>query len=205
MTPELAAVYDELLSRAAAPPHAAHSESWRSNFDERCGRVDPEHPEAGRRAAARWEDTLVSGGVARALLPELADPSERELAQQLLDSLRSVFQSELFEDRALVSDLWSGATYVLDPRDDVARTLRVQLEGGVAVLWQGRLLATEDGCVVLPGTLFHPTDALPHIQERVADAQASGQARDDLLDALLRAECAFRSLSRVKVAYAYRR
>ncbi len=71
-------------------------------------------------------------------------------------------------------------------------------------LWQARLVATAEGCVVLPGAIFHPVDALSPIENTLRVAKERSLERDEVLDALLRMEHAFRTLTRVKLAYAYR-
>jgi len=52
--------------------------------------------------------------------------------------------------------------------------------------------------------VFHPRDATPCIEPVLAAARARAMSTTETLDALLRMNRALRSLSRVKVAYAYR-
>jgi hypothetical protein len=86
----------------------------------------------------------------------------------------------------------------------VVRELAAAGRRGGSPLWQARLVATAEGCVVLPGAVFHPVDALSAIEETLGVAKQRSLERDEVLDALLRMEHAFRTLTRVKVAYAYR-
>ena len=57
---------------------------------------------------------------------------------------------------------------------------------------------------LLPGAVFHARDATPCIEPLLVAARSKGMTGEAVLDALLRMQRALRSLSRVKVAYAYR-
>ena len=57
---------------------------------------------------------------------------------------------------------------------------------------------------MLPGAVFHARDATPCITPVLAAARERGLGTGETLDALLRMNRALRSLSRVKVGYAYR-
>jgi hypothetical protein len=201
VTPELNAVYDELLERAARLERAR---ALRELFFERAGRVDPDHPTAAERDRAAWEDAIVAGGLAGELGAELDDPAERELARALAGAQRGLFVFESEASQVIASDLWSGAKFLIVRRDDVGRELaRLGSDAG-APLCQARIAATREGAAVLPGAIFHPTDARSAVARTLAVARERGLATDAVLDALLRMEHAWRTLSRVKVGYAYR-
>lgn len=201
MTPELSAVYDELLERAA---RLDRPRALRERFFERTGRVDPDHAAAAERDRAAWEDALVTGGLAREFGAELDDPAERELARALAGAQRGLFVFENETSRVIASDLWSGAKFLIVASDDVGRELaRLDRDAG-APLCQARVAATRDGASVLPGAIFHPADARPAIERTLAAAHERALDTDAVLDALLRMEHAWRTLSRVKVGYAYR-
>jgi len=51
MTPELEAVWQELLERATRPPFAERARLLREAFAARCGRLEPDHPAAALRDA----------------------------------------------------------------------------------------------------------------------------------------------------------
>jgi len=197
-------MYEELLARATRPPHAERAHAWRAAFLDRSGRFDPGHPLADVRDRAAWEDALVRGGLCRAIAAELEDPAERALCRSLETAHRGLFVSRTLAGTELCRDLWSGAEFVLLPKDDVVRELVATHARGSHPLWQARLIATAQGCVVLPGTVFHPVDALPEIERTLAAARERGLGRDQVLDALLLMEHTFRTLARVKVSYAYR-
>lgn len=204
MTPVLSAVYEELVERAARAPLAARSQALRQAFFERSGRYEPDHPSAGSREAAGWEDALVRGGLARELAAGLEDAAERGIALALSGAHRGIFVFGRVRDSIIARDLWSRAQFVMLARDDVARELSRGGKASDAPLCQARLLASPDGCAVLPGTVFHPADARDAIERILATARAEARGTDDVLDSLLRMEHTWRTLSRVKIAYAYR-
>lgn len=204
MTPVLSAVYEELVERAVRAPLAARSQALRQAFFERSGRYEPDHPSAGSRDAAGWEDALVRGGLAGELAAGFEDAAERGIVLALAGAHRGIFVFERSGESIIARDLWSRAEFVMLPRDDVARELP---RGGLAAdspLCQARLLASADGCAVLPGTVFHPADAREAIERVLGTARAEARDPDDVLDSLLRMEHTWRTLSRVKVGYAYR-
>jgi hypothetical protein len=204
MTPELDAVYAELLERASRPPHHDQSRRLRELFLERCGRFEPDHPAAAAREQAAWEDALVRGGLLSALASELEDPAERSIAVALLHSQRGVFVFERVDDQLLALDLWSRAQFVVVARDGIGRDVASAGVHYDSPPCQARVVASAEGVMVLPGAIFHPADARPAIERALADARKLKLATDQALDALLRMEHAWQTMSRVKVAYAYR-
>ena len=204
MTPELDAVYAELLQRASRPPHDALSRRLRDRFLERCGRFEPDHPAAAVRETAAWEDALVRGGLLRVLADELEDAAERAIAVALLRSQRGVFAFERVADQLLALDLWSGAQFVVVARDGIARDVAIAGVHYDSPPCQARVVATAEGVVVLPGAIFHPADARSAIEGALAGARKRQLDTDQALDALLRMEHTWQNMSRVKVAYAYR-
>ena len=204
VTPVLSAVYEELVERAARPPLSGRSQALRQAFFEKSGRFEPDHPSAGSRDAAGWEDALVRGGLAAELATGFDDAAERGIVLALANAHRGVFVFDRADDSIIARDLWSRAEFLMLARDDVARELA---HGGLAAdspLCQARLLASPDGCAVLPGTVFHPADAREAIERVLASARGEARRTDDVLDSLLRMEHTWRTLSRVKVGYAYR-
>jgi hypothetical protein len=204
MTPELDAVYAELLERASRPPHDRASRSLRERFLERCGRFEPDHPAAAARDSAAWEDALVRGGLLHALAAELEDAAERAIAVALLHSQRGVFAFERLDDRLLAVDLWSRAQFIVVPRDGIGRDVATAGVHYDSPPCQARVVATAEGVAVLPGAIFHPADARGAIEGALADARKRRLDTDHALDALLRMEHTWQTMSRVKVAYAYR-
>ena len=204
VTPRLRALYDQIVSQAARPPFAERSQQLRAAFAERCGSFEPGEPAAELREQAAWEDALTHGGLAREVAPRLADPEARQVASALLGALRGVFLFETVAGAVVARDLWSGAELLVSKSDSIARELVAPaLEAGSQPC-QARLLATLDGCVVLPGVLFHPADALAGVQGVMTAAHQRQLDADHVFDALLRMEQRWRTLSRVKVTYAYR-
>jgi hypothetical protein len=204
MTPELEAVYAELLERASRPPHDELSRRLRERFLERCGRFEPDHPAAAARESAAWEDAMVRGGLLRVLADELDDAGERAIAVALLHAQRGVFAFERVDAQLLALDLWSRAQFVVVPRDGIGRDVALAGVHYDSPPCQARVVASAEGVVVLPGAIFHPADARTAIEGALADARKRRLDTDQALDALLRMEHTWQTMSRVKVAYAYR-
>lgn len=188
--------------RAAAPPFADASELARRAFFERTGAFPESHDKAAERLDAAWEDALVGGSLARAIAPTFEDPSERALAFVIARAQRGLFEVRRRGDARYLRDRLRGASFVLLPRDEIARSpLAIDDE---AVAFVGRVVAAQDGCTVLPGFVFLPSEALPHLPALLAEANARGMAREALADAMLRMDHALATMSRVKAAYAFR-
>ncbi len=204
MTPVLSAVYDELLELATRPAHAGHAQELRDAFFARTGRFGPDHPESGARDAAAWEDALVRGGLARTLARELGDAAEREVAHSLSHAHRGLYVFSRVDGVLVARDLWSRAELLVLSKDDIGRELAGSASEADRPLCQARMLPGLDGCAVLPGAVFHPADARGALIETLAAARERRFATDDVMDALLKMEHTWRSLSRVKVGYAYR-
>jgi hypothetical protein len=204
MIPSLQSVYEALLARAVSAPYVDLAADLRRAFEERCGGFDNDHPAREARDRAAWEDVLVRGGLAEKLAPELADPAQQDAALSLTRAQRGVFVFERLDGAVIAQDLWSGAEFVLAPDDDVAKSLPLESAGADSPVCQARLLGRLEGCIELPGTLYHPTDARPALKQVLQSARERGMTTDGALDAVLKMEHTFRTLSRVKVGYAYR-
>ncbi len=201
MTPVLSAVYNELLERANSTPHKEKARSWVYAFVERTGSFVADHPCTPYRLAAAWEDALCRGGLASALLGQLHDHAERTIAQLLTRAHRGVFRFETEAQHHLVHDLLSGASFMLVARDDIGREVAGDNLGGMC---QGRVVAAADGCAMLPGVVFHAPEATAQIVAVVRHGLKLNMASDEVLDALLRMDHSFRTMSRVRPQFAYR-
>ena len=204
VTPHLQALYDEIVALAAKAPFEECSRRLRADFVRRCGKVDSDDPTAERREMAAWEDALVRGGLASEIAESFDDIASRRVARALASAVRGVFLFELVHGRLVARDLWSRAELLVVEGDRIGRELVVPGFEHGAPLCQARLLASLDGCVVLPGVLFHPAEALPALLGTLTVARERRLDTDGVLDALLRMEQRWRTLSRVKVRYAYR-
>jgi len=203
VTPALFAVYDELLNRAAAPPVEARARALRDAFLRRTSALPLLESVQEDRMVAAWDDALTTGGLASELAPGFKDAAERALAKVMRRAHRGVFRLERVGVHPVAFDLVSGASFVLLPRDDMARNLAADLDRD-APLFEARIVAAADGCACLPGVIFHPPDASALIDQIVVAGRQRGMGRDALCDALLRMQNAFSRLSRVKIGYAYR-
>jgi hypothetical protein len=204
VTPVVQAVYSWLLERASEPPHAAHAGGLRAAFAQRCGETPGDDPRAEARQGAGWEDALIEGGLAKKLAAGLTDPAECEVARLIAGAQRGVYVFEADRRSLRAVDLWSRAVFVMAERDHVCRELDRRALSHDSPICQGHILASNEGCLLLPGTIFHPIDARAPIVGTLERARERRLPRRAVLDALLSMEHAFRTLSRVKVAFAYR-
>jgi hypothetical protein len=103
----------------------------------------------------------------------------------------------------LIVDVWSGAEFAVTVLDEPSAE---ELAAASGQLFDARVVASADALTValLPGAVFHPREATAPIEGVLAAARDRGLSTDATLDALLRMQRTFRSLSRVKAAYAYR-
>ena len=196
--------YEALVLSCAAPPHADALAELRRAFEGRTGAFGPEDPWFEVRSRAFWDDALTTQGFAR----DAALSAGEELVPWGLAfsrAHRGLF--ERYEDRAvtvddgcvLVRDVISGAAFVVDVDPAIGDAV-FRADG----FFDARLVGVRGRVGMLPGAVFHRTDARAPILEVVKRASEKGMHPDRTLDALLRMELRLTSLSRVKVAYAYR-
>ncbi len=203
MTPFLRAVYDELLERATQPPFDERARTLRNQFAERCGRFEADDENAGERDAAAWEDVLVHGGLASAIADTMQDAAEADLARGFAAAQRGVFRFEKSESALVAHDLWSGAAFLLLDKDDIGRDIATASERMATPICEGRVLASVEGCAILPGAVFHPPDAGAAIAATLVVARERQMKTDEALDALLRMHHKFQTYTRLRVELAY--
>lgn len=203
MTPALTAVYEELLTRASAPPMTERAIGLRDAFLRRTSSSSRAPTEPEDRFRAAWDDALTAGGLAAELAEGFDDPSERALARVLSRAHRGVFRMSQLDAHRIAQDVISGASFIVLPRDDIGREV-LALGGEDSPLFEARIVAATDGCAMMPGIIFHPPDATPLIDELIDVGTARGMSRDELCDALLRMQHTFRNFTRVKIGYAYK-
>jgi hypothetical protein len=204
VTPILAAVYEELQSRASSPQLRDRSRDACEAFLRRTSssaRAQPSPPEARVRAA--WDDALTQGGLAAELAPSFEDASERALARAIARAHRSTFAILTAGSHRIVRDVIAGGEFVVLQRDDIARGV-LAVESDEPLLFEARIVAASDGCAIMPGILFHPTAATPLIRQILHSSEARQLSRHALCDALLRMLHTFETLARVKIGYAYK-
>jgi hypothetical protein len=172
----------------------------RQSFEERTGAFGPDDAWFETRSRAFWDDALTRQGFARHVMAELPEGA-RPWAMAFEHSHRGLFCASLTMGRRLVTDLWSGAEFIVDEVDEAMRTALDAPAGP----FDGRLVALANPIRVglLPGAIFHPPDAAEPIEDILRAARQQAMATDDVLDALLRMDLSLRSLARVKVSYAY--
>lgn len=162
---------------------------------------DVSQTEPEDRLQSSWDDALTRGGLSAEIAPTFAEPSERALVRVVGAAQRGTFRLRRARDRILAVDAIGGAQFLMLERDDIIRAFPEDTLD--AALLDGRVVAASDGCSLLPGVIFHPPEALALLDRILSAARRLDMARDELCDALLRMNHAFRCSSRVKVAFAY--
>ena len=196
---EVAAAIDAMLALAGAPARQDRVLVMRAAFEARTGSFSPRESFFEARSAAFWDDALTRGAFGREIAAELS-PDARAFVEPFARAHRGLFRVEPDGDEFLLVDEWSGAEFVAEPATPGLRDALERAAGLVdaRVVGFGKI-------IVLPGALFHHADALEAMRAVLPAARERGLATDDVLDALARMDHAFRTLSRVKPAFAYRK
>jgi hypothetical protein len=193
---------DLMLEHAGEARHAARVAAMRARFEERTGTYTPDDPWFEARSAAFWDDALTAQRFGDELA--LLDDRARFWLEPLSRAHRGLFRVTAERNAFVLDDAWSGARF----RVNAAHGLKDALARANGFV-DGRVVAAVVGATVevslLAGALFHADDATAPIAALLPIARERALGRDALLDALMRMELAFRSHSRVKAAYAYRK
>jgi len=170
----------------------------RASYEARTGAFVPEDTWFEERSRAFWCDAVTVGRFGRQVEEALTD-HERVWLKPLERSHRGLFRAE----GEVLVDVWSGAELLVTQLEDSSRA---ELDASSGQLFDARVVGHDDPFVIalLPGAVFHPRDATACIPPVLAAAHEQKMRTDETLDALLRMNRALRSLSRVKVGYAYR-
>lgn len=199
----LAAV-DAMVVALGHEDSRALREDARAAFEARTGAFRPEDPWFEARSRAFIDDALAQKHVLAGLEPRLRAEARAWIAP-FARAHRGLFSVEGDDGNAVVvRDIFSGVElYVTDL--DESTTIALDAARG---LFDARLVG-KDGvtpCMgVLPGLVFHAEESTPHIEEVIVAAKAMGLRAGAALDALLRMEHKYRSLARMKPAYAYKK
>ena len=193
--------YEAIVAKAGDARHADRVVEMRRVFEARTGAFGPDDPWFEARSRAFWDDALTRQQFAREVevdVPEAARPWIAAFAR----AHRGLFRATERDGRWLLVDTWSAAELLVDTVDEATRA---ELHAADS-LFDGRVVAIASPFAValLPGALFHPSEATAAIEAVVEAAKSARFSVDDACDALLRMERSFRALSRVKAAYAYR-
>jgi hypothetical protein len=208
MAMEVGAAIDAMLGLAAAPARQDRVLALRAAFEARTGKFSMGDAFFEQRSAAFWDDALTREAFGRELEAEL-DAEARALVEPLARAHRGLFavsgEEELAEvdgNAWVLTDEWSGAELLAEPASTGLRDALMRAAG----LVDGRVVGIRPNRVVLlPGAVFHHADAVEPMRALLPEARARGLGTHEALDALLRMDHAFRSLSRVKPAFAYRK
>lgn len=196
---EVAAAIDAMLALAGAPARQDRVLAMRAAFEARTGSFSPRESFFEARSAAFWDDALTRGAFGRELAAELPDEA-RALVEPFARAHRGLFQVTPEGDAFAMVDVFCGAEFLAEPSTAGLRDALETAAGLVdaRVVGAGRI-------VVLPGALFHHADALEPMLALLPEARSRALATHDLCDAMMRMDHAFRTLSRVKPAFAYRK
>lgn len=203
---DLTTAYEAILAALGGPAHAAEVAELRRAFEARTGAFGPEDPWFEVRSRAFWDDALTTRRLGAAVRAEL-DEGARAWLEPLARAHRGLFVAERSATGGgwTVTDHLGGAAFVVDaPSGGLADALA---SADAAAFFDARVVARDEPdleVALLPGVLFHPLDASPHVEKLVARAREADMAADEVLDALLRMERNLRSHARVKAGYAYR-
>jgi hypothetical protein len=194
-------VYERIVALAATAPHTARLAAMRAEFEARTGAFGAEDPWFEARSRAFWDDALTRQRFARDVAASLAE-AERAWALAFDRAHRGLFRAKENAGTWVLCDEWSGAELLVDAADDGSR----EALHAAAGLFDARVAAIDEplSVAILPGALFHPENATESIASVLDAARGRALEADDVLDALMRMERRFRSLSRVKAGYAYR-
>jgi hypothetical protein len=196
--------FEALVAELSAAEHRAWLADRRRAFESRTGAFAPDDPWFDARSRAFADDLI-----ARQRFGERARGAADRRGRAWIDAfgrsergLFSLTQDGVDEGRFVLTDVWSGAAFVVtEPESGVARGLR---EGARFV--DGYVCATREPAeaALLPGALEHPLEASDAIERVLAEALQRGLAKDATFDALLRMERHYRSLTRMRPTAAYR-
>ena len=200
---ELSAAYEAILAVLGGAAFSSRVAELRRAFEARTGAFGPEDAWFDARSAAFWDDALTTqrlGEHAR----ETLDDGARAWLGPLARAHRGLFRREQADRGAwVVSDVLGGAELVIDaPTAGLADALAAN-----PGYFDARVVGRDEPSLVvalLPGVVFHPLDASPHIDKVLEETRTAEMAGDLVLDALLRMERNLRSHARVKAGYAYR-
>jgi hypothetical protein len=197
----IAVAVEAIASLGLEGRHEEHARAMRRTFEERTGAFGPEDPSFEARSRAFWDDAVTRQGFADLVLSELPEPA-RPWAKALGRAHRGLFYASLSTGGWLLRDIWGGAEFSVDDVDEAMRSAWKAPSGP----FDGRLAALSDPIRlgILPGALFHPEDAAEPIERVLQAAHDQRLGTHDVLDALLRMETNFRTMSRVKPGYAYK-
>jgi hypothetical protein len=192
--------YELVVQLGGAPEGAGRVAELRASFEARTGAFKPEDAWFEERSRAFWTDAVTRGRFGREVADRLPEGARAWLGP-MERAHRGLFRAR----DGVVDDVWSGAELLVSEFDDASRA---ELGAATDQLFDARVVAAMvAGRVVtalLPGAVFHPREATEPVATVLAAARSRELVTDDALDALLRMARTFRSLSRVKAAYAYR-
>jgi hypothetical protein len=197
------AAYDAFVAQGISPRHEARVREMQAAFQQRAGVFGPDDPWFESRSRAFWDHAVTQASFVGAVGGELA-PEHTAWGSPFVRAHRGLFRSHTEDDAMVLEDVWGGAEFIVT---DVEPTMRRALESGECLV-DGRLVAASAeaplSIALLPGALFHPPEATEAVSVVLMAARAQPLDTHTVLDALMRMELQFASLSRMKASFAYR-
>jgi hypothetical protein len=196
------AAYEALIQRFSDESFSAERARARAEFERRTGAFAPEDAWFEARSRAFIDDALTQRAVLSALEPALTEevcawlPSFERAHRGLFETVDGD------EGELVVRDVWSGIELLVTDADE-STSLALDAARG---LFDARAVGRDAPlCIaILPGAVFHAEEATEPLMKVVAAAKKRGLRTGAALDALLRMEHKWRTLSRMKPSYAYR-
>jgi hypothetical protein len=201
--PPFAPTFEALVAKVGGATPPEEVVALHKRFEERTGAFGPDDPWFESRSRAFWDDTMTrEAGRAWHVRALALDGGESAWAEALSRSHRGLFRAREDGGRFVLVDVLSGAELLLNELDQAARDALRSSRG----LLDGTVVAhpTALRLALLPGAIFHAEEADDAILAVLVAARTRDLSRHRVLDALLRMELSFRTLSRVKPSYAYR-
>ena len=196
--------FEAVVLAGALPKHAARVAEMRRAFELRTGAFGPEDAWFEARSRAFWDDAVASQGFGQHVEAELG-LAARAWVRPFDRAHRGLFEASREGDGVwLLRDVWGGAEFLVRLVDIGTRDSLDAATSPFDARLVGRVSTGAPEIAILPGAIFHPEDAVAPLEEVLAAAKKRDLSTGHVLDALLRMEKSFRSLSRVKPGYAYR-
>src|SRR5580692_5085930 len=117
----LALAVESVCALGLLASHRERTASMRQAFEERTGAFGPDDAWFEARSRAFWDDALTRQGFARHVVAELPEGAQ-PWAEAFAHAHRGLFYASLTMGRRLVTDLWSGAEFIVDEVDEAMRT-----------------------------------------------------------------------------------
>jgi hypothetical protein len=188
-----------LTARGGAADHRERVLEMRKAFERRTGAFGPDDAWFESRSAAFWDDALVHG-FARDVMVEVDEPL-RACVDAIERAHRGLFSVHR-KHKTLLECAVTGAVFAIDPPGGGLADALERADGFVQGFVAGAM--NPEQVVLLPGTVFHASEASEAIEALLPVAVERKVPDPELFDALLRMDRTLRAMPRAKATLAYR-